>query len=278
MIKLLLKDFNGIWYDEYNKGYAVNYKHIYDKRYTEQYYRSCDGVGKQLKRTFIHLRDKYNLKWDRIPVDDIAFFRRGTEKGYVEKHLSDNTIFGGEGINMVEKIFEKKENERNRKYHYYTKWYNFYFKSIRFNNLNILEIGTDKESDLRIWKKYFKNSIIYGETSKEVINKNIENGFDIIIDNGKNKNDRLKIFIELFKNMNPWGIYVLENLHEDYKDNKDIINFLKDRIDDVNFNGKFKTNNLENNINEKSLNKYEKNISAINFHPGICFVFKNFGE
>ena len=277
IINLLLKDFNGIWYDGYNKGYALNKKHIYDSRYTEKYYRSCDGVGKQLKRTLIYLREKYNLKWNRIPFDDIYFFRRGIIDKFEAKFLSDNTIFNKNEVNKMEKIASKYKDKRSRKYHYYTKWYDFYFNSIKMNNLNILEIGINNELDLKIWKKYFKNSTVYGVFSKEKIDEEVKDGFDIIIDNGKSKDDRLENFKNLFKKMNPWGIYVLENLHKDYKNNKIIINFLKDRIDDVNFNGKFKTNNLENNINEKSLKKYEKNISAINFHHGICFVFKSFG-
>lgn len=292
MIKLLLKEFNGIWYDKNNKGYVAGEKHIYDSVYTEKYARSMDGVGRQLKRTFLHLREKYNLKWNRIPVDDIYFFRRGTNEGYVNKYLVDNSIFNRKDNNVLENIFIKEGSKRRRDINYYSKWYNFYLDEKRNDNLNILELGIKNKNDLKIWEKYFKNSDIYGIGREKIENENmflmnefsesnlsevcnkISSGIDIVIDNGSLCADkRIEMFEFLFNKMNNWGIYIIEDL---YKNDKNMVNFLKDKIDNVNYGGRFKTNNIENNISEKSLIKYECGISAINFHSGICFVFKRF--
>ena len=293
VIKLFIKEFNGIWYDRYNRGYIMAEKKIYEKRYTKKYIKESQGLGRQLKTTLLYLQDKYNLIKGVFNIKGFYFFRRGTEKGYVDNYLIDNSIFNRKGDNRLEDNAIKIENKKNRKYNYYTKWYDYYLNSIRMDKLNILEIGISKKQDLEIWEKYFVNSNIYGisknisncnnifcidDISEDIIvelSKNVKNGFDIIIDNG-GYDISIKIFEQLFSGLNNWGIYVVEDLHRDCDRNKIIIDFLKNCISDINCNGKFKNINLENNIKEESLKKYEKCISAINFHPGICFIVKRF--
>jgi len=71
--------------------------------------------------------------------------------------------------------------------------------------------------------------------------------------------------------MNPYSIYVFENLQKD----SSIVKFLKDKIDDVNFHGRFEQSNIET-VDQKNLSIYEKGLFSIIFHPGISFVFKRF--
>jgi len=202
-----------------------------------------------------------------------------------------------------------KDAYKGKKKHNYIRWYNFYFSCIKDSNLNILEIGVDRGVSLKIWKEYFKNSNIYGiEKNTSFINKDLVKGckifegdhnnieflkkvcksikgkFDIIIDDGSNiPSEQIKIFEYLFKKLNQGGIYVIENLQTSYqdkfrtKDYRSAIEFLRNKIDDINFNGKFMCNSFER-IKKKSshLTKYEKSISGISFYTGICFIFKRF--
>lgn len=226
--------------------------------------------------------------------------------------------------NLLEKIAVNEGTDKSKNKHGYTKWYNFYFDSIRQDKLNILEIGVDKGYSLLTWRKYFNNAMIYGidnreddicEKAKEVcdifigdgtdrvflkkICKKVPDGFDIIIDDGSHRSkDQIKSFEYLFGKLNPGGIYVIEDLYLSY--NKyfqtqyfpTIIEYLKKRVDDVNFSGKYKWCDYDiirkkekaqelvrNRRTKKSkikvlTNKYERTIEAIHFYNGICFILK----
>ena len=174
-----------------------------------------------------------------------------------------------------------------------------------FNNLNILEIGVNEGKSLYMWKKYFKNSNIYGISIKkneidintkseykifngELLNeeflKKICNsypiGFDIIIDGrDTNCNDRIEVFEYLFSKMNPGGIYIIENLQISYSKTCDVnfVDYFKGKIDDVNYHGQFEENNFECLVKKgKNFLKYERLIYGMSFHAGICFIFKRF--
>ncbi len=57
------------------------------------------------------------------------------------------------------------------------------------------------------------------------------------------------------------------------------VTYLRSRVDDVFFNGKFKCNSFSRVIKKSTkLNKYERMIEGISFHPGICFIFKRFDK
>ena len=105
----------------------------------------------------------------------------------------------------------------------------------------------------------------------------ISYGIDIVIDTGGYKDNRIHSFESLFKKMNPGGIYVLEDLREDYNKNE-LINYLKNKIDNVNFNGMFIGKSYEDIIYEsnRDIGVFEKRIAAIHFYMGVCFVFKRY--
>lgn len=308
MIECFLSNFDGIWYDPYNKGYTLGTPLYYDKLYTKAYNAYCSKAGRSIKESLKFLIHKYKLKSTIINDRGIILCRRGNEKKFLKK-LNDNTIFGRDE-NDLENILSQKKYiiNKGRAYHYYIKYYNFYFDKIKNDNLNILEIGVKDYKPLNMWKEYFKNSDVYGIAKKfndvdpkhmdrckifrgkqvdtnflKKVNLKIPHGIDIIIDSGsKNSNDdKIKTFKILFEEMNPGGIYVIEDIQYFYskysKKNNKVIKFLKIMINNVNFNGNSKTNNFEKIISSNiRLNKYERTICGISFHPGMCFIFKRF--
>lgn len=312
LINLFLQKYNGIWYDKYNKGYVWGNKKDYDpKIYTYEYdEKYCEKVGKHIEGTLLYFVKKYKLKYKKIICKELLLCRRGdTIKKEIRSYmLIDNSIFGRANDNLDKITFDKnKRTEKGRWKHYYTKWYNFYFNNIRLDNLNILEIGIGRGLSLEMWKEYFKNSDIYGiEKNKFIIKKRvlkrfkifvgekidkyflkdvcekITEGFDIIIDNGSDiLEDQIDTFEILFEELNPGGIYVIEDLQRCYKKEfiigKNCIDFLKEKVDDINYKGRFDCNNFEHLVKEKyKLEKYERLIAGISFFSGICFIFKKY--
>jgi len=314
LIKLFLTEYNGIWYDVHNKGYTFGYFEDYDSKiYTPEYakYRLKEGID--CKASIKALIKKYKLKSKNIVSMKMLLCRRG---GIMNKHtyktiLNDNSIFGrNSDNNILEDIATQEGTDKCRDKHYYTKWYDFYFSSIRNDCLNILEIGVLRGESLNMWRKYFNNSTIYGieknknyitnkkifdefkifigdQTDNHFLNKvcnKVPIGFDIIIDDGSHiTNDQVETFEYLFDKLNPGGIYVIEDLHTSYngkfqKEPKiSAVNYLKDKIDNINYQGRFKFNNFEHLVREsENISKYERLISGMSFHAGICFIFKRF--
>ena len=267
LIKCYIKKYGNIWYDKKNKGYTMSQKVMHEEKYG---YNNVDACLK-FKKSINFLMKKHKLKFHNFRCKGFLAYRRGTDENYDKDRFDDNSIFGRED-NLLEELCVKYKNNKRRDDHFYTKWYRFYFNSLRHDRLNILEISTEEDS-LLIWKKYFNNSFVYGE--KDTIK--IKDGIDIVIDSRSNVENRIDTFKYLFKKLNPAGIYVIEDLHNSYGKGAfvSIVDFLKGKIDDVNFYGKYDSNNIENIFCKyKGLSYYEKNISSICFHPGICFIFK----
>jgi hypothetical protein len=228
--------------------------------------------------------------------------------------------------NLLDEIAYKAGTDKSREKHFYTKWYNYYFSPIRYDKMNILEIGVKEGASLASWGEFFKNSIIYGvelKKYKDVIEKNIlkkfkiffgdqgdekflkkvctsvPDGFNIIIDDGSHMADhQITSFKCLFENLNPGGVYVIEDIFLSYnkqfrsKNKFTILDFIYKRIDDLNFKGKFKWCNFniikdheksQKQVRDRrtskdyfkvSIEKYEEIIESIHFYNGICFIFK----
>jgi hypothetical protein len=294
LIKLLLKRYDGFWYDIHNKGYTFGTFSHYDPNiYTSKFKKYYDQEGREFKKTINALINKYKLKFKNVINRKILLYRRGgIMNGNTYKYiLNDNSIFGREDDdNYLDKTSIKYKSNKCRIKHFYTKWYNFYFSSIKNDALNILEIGGVSNNSVKIWEEYFKNSNIYGTKNEDKIDseflqkvcESVPLGFDIIIDGSDDIKIKTTTFEFLFKAMNPGGIYVIENLQSYYKKQElekddNFIDFLKLKINDVNYNGKYKFNSFEKLVkNSEPLLEYERLISGISFHAGICFVFKRF--
>ena len=133
--------------------------------------------------------------------------------------------------------------------HWYTQHYQAHFEKIRFDKMNVLEIGIggyDRPQDggdsLRMWKYFFSNSIIHGvdihdkeaHAEKRIkiyrgsqVDEAFLNGIvdkvgkmDIIIDDGSHINEHvIATFKIMFKHLKDGGIYVVEDTQTSYWDN-----------------------------------------------------------
>lgn len=169
----------------------------------------------------------------------------------------------------LEEIYDKYSapegsGDKGTAHSYIDNYYQKKFEPIRFNQLNILEIGVSTGLSLEMWAEYFPNSKITGveiknipyKPSNERINLVIGDAtnaktfigydnFDIIIDDGSHLvGDQLISFAILFYKLKKNGIYVIEDVREIEKsslifnklhENVKIYDYrkLKGRMDDV---------------------------------------------
>jgi hypothetical protein len=127
--------------------------------------------------------------------------------------------------------------------HGFSEIYDDYFTSIKNENINILEIGVNDGSSLKMWYEYFPKAFIYGldiddklcynndrvscgilDQSKDdhldYFIKNINTKFDIILDDGSHHlRDQQLTFYYFLSLLNSGGIYVIEDLHTSLCDN-----------------------------------------------------------
>jgi hypothetical protein len=143
----------------------------------------------------------------------------------------------------LEEIADYYQTDKRASDHNYTEIYEKYFETIRYNNLDIVEIGILKHparpfegASLLLWKDYFENSTIHGidiEDHTVMIQDRIkiymadqgdrdqlDNVFttigtpDIVIEDGSHFMHHQQISLaHLFKTLKSGGIYVVEDLH-----------------------------------------------------------------
>lgn len=174
-------------------------------------------------------------------------------------------------------------------YHLFTEFYNDYFEPIKNKNLNILEIGISNGNSLKMLKKYFKNSIIYGcDNNVEFVNKNYGENiktllvdqenikdiekyikdikFHIIIDDGSHiTSQQQKSFGFLFKYLSENGMYILEDLHTSFDKN-----YIDTKTNTYDMLNNYKNINK---INTECLNKDE--LEYLNNYIKDIIIYKN---
>jgi hypothetical protein len=209
--------------------------------------------------------------------------------------------------NEIEELAKREMVDKNSNGHWYSRWYNLYFEPLKNDEINLLEIGILGGGSHRMWRDYFTNGKVYaidinpvtfkhdlsgieaflGDASDEIflssIISKITKGLDIIIDDASHRtSEQIRTFNYLFPVMNSGGIYVIEDLQTSYMEgykiepNNSAVDYLKEKIDDVNWRGKgFHQNykKLDEDI-KNNLNYWEKNIESMHFYAGICFIFK----
>ena len=136
--------------------------------------------------------------------------------------------------------------------HQYAFFYDKYFKDIKNNQLNILELGSFKGGAAAAFSFFFKNSKIYSgdlypdifnfyskriinfkidTSSEESINKFVEKvnlKYDIVIeDAGHFLKDQIISLFLLFKTLKPKGIFVIEEL--DFPDTRQDMNIYNEK-------------------------------------------------
>lgn len=189
--------------------------------------------------------------------------------------------------------------------HGYIKTYEQLFKPIRNNKLNILEIGVGGfnnpnkgGSSLRMWKEYFKKSIIYsidihdkskleenrikifkGSQNDSSFLRNIETQIgpiDIIIDDGSHISEHiLTSFNTLFPLLKQGGLYIIEDTHTSYlpqfggeykylNNNRTSMGYFKDLTDGLNYEY----------IPKRTPSFFDQNITSISFYSKMIVIHR----
>ena len=191
--------------------------------------------------------------------------------------------------------------------HQYAIFYDKYFKDIKNNQLNILELGSFKGGAAAAFSFFFKNSKIYSGDlypdifnfySKKIINFKIDTSsedsinkfvekinlkYDIVIeDAGHFLKDQIISLFLLFKTLKPKGTFVIEEL--DFPDTKKDMNLLNEKptLREILYCIKENKNFHSNYINSIDKKYFLENFQSINIYKGrtneIAFIKKKVYE
>src|SRR6478609_1337977 len=190
--------------------------------------------------------------------------------------------------------------------HNYTPYYDMFFSPLRDKKLNLLEIGVWEGASLSTWKDYFKNATITGFDIDEKAQYNsgrvntfkgdqsnpfdledVNNKygtFDIIIDDGSHECDHMrKSFETMFPLLQSGGLYCIEDClcaydKERWGSKESIIDFIKEKIDDVQMNGIISNyeicSNKKEQVKKYAANYWQKNIEWVFSSMGLVIIKK----
>ena len=176
-------------------------------------------------------------------------------------------------------------------------WYEPYIRDIIGKPLRILEIGVGKGSSIAMWRDLFPAATIYGidannnivpeffddkikiligdQDDYEWLDTVIEGEFDMIICDGSSDSvKKIRTFEYLWPHVSKDGMYVFEHLQHSYHQARSVVNYLKDRLDDLNVYGKATRGDVNRRLIELPLNPFERSFKAIHLYPCIAFIFK----
>ncbi len=201
-------------------------------------------------------------------------------------------------------------------WHNYTEVYSRYFASLKNKPIKFFEIGIFEGNGVQMWEQYFPNAELHfmditfdyakyfstrshyhlgDQANVYDLHRVIDStggDFDIIIDDGGHTmKQQLVSFVTLFPFVKSGGMYVIEDLHTSYwKDYGGggtyqhpkagpgtFIQFLKDRIDDVNYVGARTLCADHSKVPpeiEKELDSFKKEIYSLHFYDSLCFILK----
>lgn len=210
-------------------------------------------------------------------------------------------------MNIIELI--NKYNSDKGYQHGYSYIYNDFFKKIKKEKINFLEIGIGTGESVNVWCDYFTESNIYmadiddysylykrnnlkiltvdqsSINSLKKLSIDIENNLDIIIDDGGHAMDHQQLSLGiLFEKMNNNGLYFIEDLHtsnwnvddflynQSLKISKDRKNTTFNVLNEFKNSGEFKSPFLEDLQNKYLTN----NIKSIEFYCDnkLCLLVK----
>lgn len=218
-------------------------------------------------------------------------------------------------MNILDDLAVKYNIDKSSKklHHNYTKYYNRYFEGRRREVKSILEIGVCTGGSLKMWKEYFPNATVYGidiqkdckrleedrvkifigdQSNKDFLKTVVDSSggnFDIVIDDGSHySSHQISSFVYLFPFVKSQGHYIIEDLNTSYwpkygggvKKSGTCVEFLKDRIDDIYFNG-YRYQNSRNILrtelvlsDKKDLNDFERNLESMHFYNGMMVALR----
>ena len=167
-------------------------------------------------------------------------------------------------MKTFQQLFDEHTGESILKWSNYGPIYDRHFADYREQPINILEIGVLKGGSMRLWEKYFPKANIYGIDIDEECQQYESNRtkifigdqgdvsflrnvkakiprIDIIIDDGSHRAKDQKItFEEMYYHLKMPGVYLIEDIEQNYWKNKDLnspdnfMTHMKNKIDDLN--------------------------------------------
>jgi hypothetical protein len=220
-------------------------------------------------------------------------------------------------MQTLDNIAKYYGTDKSSEIHNYCEKYEKYFPFDRLEPIRILEIGIYNGGSLRTWKDYYPNSTVIGmdidekcsihaderkgihteigSQNDQMFLKNVSNkwgNFDMILDDGSHQNsDVIFSFLHLFDSVKTGGIYVIEDTVCSYwseygggfRKKNTMVEYFKNLIDDVNFNGEYQENFssfyarrddlLIEQMKQKMIN-IRLDIESINFLNSIIIITK----
>lgn len=209
----------------------------------------------------------------------------------------------------LDEIAIKHGTDKSSKGHNYCNFYELFFEPLRYDALNLLEIGVDKGASLLTWAEYFAYANIVGIDlrgdyeylhTKRRIKTHIldqssdadlalfgiqhEDEFTVIIDDGSHQADhQILTFETLFLYLKPGGYYCIEDclcsVDGRWNRNANVYDRIKQMIDEVNFGYKLSTDFICADRGKQiskipNLTYYEKHIEWVFNSPGLVIVKK----
>ena len=167
-------------------------------------------------------------------------------------------------MKTFQQLFDEHTGDSILKWSNYGPIYDRHFAEHRDLPINILEIGVLKGGSMRIWEKYFPKANIFGidideeclqyqsDRTKIFIGDQSDVSFlrnvkakirriDILIDDGSHRaKDQKATFEEMYYHVRKPGVYLIEDIEQNYWANKDkdstdnFMTHMKNKIDDLN--------------------------------------------
>jgi hypothetical protein len=164
-------------------------------------------------------------------------------------------------MKTFQQLFDEHTGDSILKWSNYPEIYDKHFLSYRDKPINILEIGVYKGGSMRLWEKYFPKANVYGvdineeckqyesDRTKIFIGDQADKTFlrnlkaklpqlDIIIDDGGHRAEQqINTFEELYYHLKTPGIYLIEDIELNYRQDKkpgNFMDFMKNKIDELN--------------------------------------------
>jgi hypothetical protein len=203
--------------------------------------------------------------------------------------------------------YSKSKKKEKIQGHSYVAFYEKYFKIVKNNKLNILELGSFKGAAAAAFFFYFPNSKIYSGDifpdlfnffSKRIFNFKVDSGseksinsvilnndvkYDIIIEDASHflKDQIISLFL-LFKKLKSDGFFIIEEL--DFPDTRKDMNLLNEKptLREILYCIKENKNFHSNYINNIDRKYFLENFQSINIYKGrtneIAFIKKKVYE
>ncbi len=222
-------------YRRFNKHILINFVKIIDPLF--------DKIGIYLHPKFGELQ-KYNLTY----AEKSRRYLVNKEKKSFNKFFIDSSLSNTQ-LCFLGKKYPTNKSPLNSNGHRsgFTGIYTLLFSNLKNKNINIAEIGIEKNSSTKIWREYFNNSKIYAfefdkkkilkakknklkktyytetdVTKRNSIKKSFEKTkckFDIIIDDSTHIfEDQINIIEETYKFLKKDGILIIEDIYRYLKD------------------------------------------------------------